>query len=426
MTTTRRAWLYVCRNKKRTILLFLLFMVLITISLLGFALNTASKNAVKELRSSIGGYFTIQTGVDSTEQTDEALLTQIKNLDHISKYNGIDMYFLCTEELSLLPGLYHGMGTTDEFTPKLLACTDTSLHERFLTSSFQLIEGRHITETDTAKAIIFKDVAERSGLTVGDTFNACTKDDLRSWNPEAGSFDVTFEVVGIYQTTRSEAVAPGTPEYELQENIVFTDINTAKQMYQVKFPDRSAEEYRYSSGFMFFVDDPVNIPQVVEDLKQQPFANWDSFAISENSAAYQQAAAPIQKAETISFFLLLVILVISIGILALVLLMWTRERMTEIGILISLGISPKGIFEQILLENYITVVPAFIVSILLSMLLSGGVGRLIGTMEDQIHIGMGQILIVLICTAAVILITVFLASISIMRKNPKDILTDLS
>ena len=426
MTTTRRAWLYVCRNKKRTILLFLLFMVLITISLLGFALNTASKNAVKELRSSIGGYFTIQTGVDSTEQTDEALLTQIKNLDHISKYNGIDLYFLCTEELSLLPGLYHGMGTTDEFTPKLLACTDTSLHERFLTSSFQLIEGRHITEADTAKAIISKDVAERSGLTVGDTFNACTKDDLRSWNPEAGSFDVTFEIVGIYQTTRSEAVAPGTPEYELQENIVFTDINTAKHMYQIKFPDRSAEEYRYSSGFMFFVDDPVNIPQVVEDLKQQPFADWDSFVISENSAAYQQAAAPIQKAETISFFLLLVILVISIGILALVLLMWTRERMTEIGILISLGISPKGIFEQILLENYITAVPAFIVSILLSMLLSGGVGRLIGTMADQIHVGMGQILIVLICTAAVILITVFLASISIMRKNPKDILTDLS
>ena len=426
MTTTRRAWLYVCRNKKRTILLLLLFIVLITISLLGFALNTASKNAVKELRSSIGGYFTIQTGVDSAEQTDEALLTKIKNLDHISKYNGIDMYFLCTEELSLLPGLYHGMGTTDEFTPKLLACTDTSLHERFLTSSFQLIEGRHITETDTAKAIISKDVAERSGLTVGDTFNACTKDDLRSWNPEAGSFDVTFEVVGIYQTTRSEAVAPGTPEYVLQENIVFTDINTAKQMYQVKFPDRSAEEYRYSSGFMFFVDDPVNIPQVVEDLKQQPFADWESFVISENSAAYQQAAAPIQKAETISFFLLLIILVISIGILALVLLMWTRERMTEIGILISLGISPKGIFEQILLENYITAVPAFIVSILLSMLLSGGVGRLIGTMAEQIHVGVGQILIVLICTAAIILITVFLASISIMRKNPKDILTDLS
>lgn len=426
MTTSKRAWLYVQRNKKRTILLFLLFSVLITISLLGCAIYTASGEAVKELRSSIGGYFTVEMGADGAVKTDEALLTKIRTMDHISQYNGIDTYYLYAKELSLLPGSYHGTGLVGEFTPKMVACTDTSLHERFLTASFQLIEGRHITESDSNQAIISKEVAQLSGLKVGDTFTACTKDDLRDWQPGLGSFETVFEIVGIYQTTRSEAVAPGTPEYELQENIVFTDINTAKQMYQVKFQDRSPEEYRYSSGFMFFVDDPVNIPQVVENLKQQSFADWDSFVISENSAAYQQAAAPIQKAETISFFLLLVILVISIGILALVLLMWTRERMTEIGILISLGISPKGIFEQILLENYITAVPAFIVSILLSMLLSGGVGWLIGTMADQIHIGVGQILIVLICTAAVILITVFLASISIMRKNPKDILIDLS
>ena len=426
MITIKRAWLYVQRNQKRTVLLFLLFTVLITISMLGFALNTASKNAVKELRGSIGGYFTIEMSADSEDKTDEALLEQVRSLDHISKYNGLDTYHLYTDGLSLLPGRYHGTGMTGEFTPKMIGCTDTSLHERFLSSSFQLIEGRHITEADQGKAIISKEVAQLNGLSIGDTFSGCTKDDLRGWQPGLGDFEATFEIVGIYQATRSEPVEPSTPECDLQENIIFSDIFTAKQLYQVKFPDRSPEEYRYSSGFMLFVDDPVNIPQVVEDLKQQPFANWDSFVISENSAAYQQAAAPIQKAETISFFLLLVILVISIGILALVLLMWTRERMTEIGILISLGISPKGIFEQILLENYITAVPAFIVSILLSMLLSGGVGRLIGTMAEQIHVGVGQILIVLICTAAVILITVFLASISIMRKNPKDILTDLS
>ena len=315
MTTMKRAWLYVRRNKKRTILLFLLFTVLITISVLGFALNTASKNAVKELRGSIGGYFTIEMGADSKDTTDEELLEQVKSFDHIKKYNGIDMYFLCTEDLDLLPGLYSGMGTTDEFTPKMFGCTDTSLHERFLSSSFQLIKGRHIIESDKHKAIISKEVAQLSGLSVGDTFIACTKDDLRSWNPAAGTFETELEIVGIYQATRSEPVRPGTPEYQLQENIVFTDISTAKQLYQVKFPDRSPEEYRYSSGFMLFVDDPVNITAVVDDLKQQPFADWNSFVISENSAAYQQAVVPIQKAETISFFLLIIILLISISIL---------------------------------------------------------------------------------------------------------------
>ena len=177
---------------------------------------------------------------------------------------------------------------------------------------------------------------------------------------------------------------------------------------------------------MLFVDDPVNITAVVDDLKQQPFADWNSFVISENSAAYQQAVVPIQKAETISFFLLIIILLISISILSLILLMWTRERMTEIGILISLGISPKGIFGQILMENYLTAIPAFVVSTVLSILLSGSVGRFIGVFGEQLHVGVAQVFMVFICTVAVILITVSLTSISIMRKNPKDILIDLS
>lgn len=426
MTTIKRAWLYVRRNKKRTISLFLLFTVLITISMIGFALHAASKNAVKELRSSIGGYFTIEMGADSKDKTDEALLTQLRTRDHISRYNGVDTYYLYTGELTLLAGCYRGTGMTGAFTPKMIACTDSSLHERFLSSSFQLIEGRHLTENDQSKAVISREVAQMSGLSLGDTFSGCTRDNLRGWQSEFGEFETTFEIVGIYQATRSEAVEPGTPECDLQENIVFTDISTAKQFYQVKFPDRSSEEYQYSSGFMLFTDDPVNIPAVVADLKQQSFADWDSFVISENSAAYQQAAAPIQKAETISFFLLIIILLISIGILSLILLMWTRERMTEIGILISLGISPKRIFEQFLMENYLTAIPAFVGSAVLSILLSGSVGRFMGRLGEQLRVGVPQMLTVFICTIAVILVTVFLTSISIMRKNPKDILIDLS
>ena len=106
--------------------------------------------------------------------------------------------------------------------------------------------------------------------------------------------------------------------------------------------------------------------------------------------------------------------------------MWTRERMTEIGILISLGISPKRIFEQILMENYLTAIPAFVGSAVLSILLSGSVGRFMGILGEQLRVGVAQMLTVFICTTAVILVTVFLTSISIMRKNPKDILIDLS
>ena len=425
MTTSKRAWLYVRRNRKRTILLFLLFAVLMTISLLGFALHAASSAAVRELRGSIGGYFTIQTGASGAEKTDEALLQQVKTLDNVRTYNGVDTYYMYTEGLSLLPASWHGTGQVGEFMPKFIGCTDSSLHERFVSVSFQLAEGRHIGPDDQGKAVISKDVAALNGLAVGDTISASVVQGVRDWPEDACGTQAEFEIVGVYSATQSEPAGPATPECDLQENIIFTDIASAKRLAGIKFPNRSAEEYVYSSGLMLFLADPAKMDETVSMLRQQPAADWDSFVISQNSAAYQQAAAPIQKAETISSFLLLVILVISIGILSLTLLMWTRERMTEIGVFISLGISGRGIWGQLLLENYIVAAPAFAAALLLSMALVGPIGGAVGLLEG-VRIGAAPAAAVLVCAALVILITAFLASLSILRKKPKEILIDLS
>lgn len=426
MSANKRAWLYVRRNTKRTLLLFLLFTILMTISLLGFTLHTASSAAVKELRGSIGGYFMIQTGAEGRERTGDALLNQVKTLDNISRWNGIDTYYMYAEGLQLMPGSYSGSGTVGEFMPKCIGCLDSSLHERFLASSFQLAEGRHITPDDVHTVILSKDVAERNGLTVGDTIPLSVVEGVRDWRGNAYGTQVTLEIVGIYITTRNEAVSPTTPESELQENILFTDSNTAKELFLIKFPDRTVEDYTYSSGIMMFLEDPARMEETVALLKQQPYADWDSLILSENSAAYEQTAAPIQKAETISRLLLLIILVISIVILSLILLMWTRERMTEIGILISLGLSVKDICKQMLMENYIVAGPAYLISVLLSALLAGQVGRLVGGVLEQVQLDAVQAVIVLVCAAVVVFVTVLLASVSIMRKRPKDILTDLS
>ena len=371
MSTYKRAWLYVIRNKKRTVLLFLLLTVLMTISLLGLALYAASGDAVKALRSSIGGYFTIQTASGGEQNTDEALLQQVRTLDNISKYNGIDTYYMYTDGLELTPGSYRGTGLPGAFVPKFIGCTEPALHERFVAASFLLDSGQQITADDRHKALISKENARLNGLAVGDTFVASVVEGVAGWQPEQYGTQVEFEIVGIYQIARGEPSAPGTPESELQENIIFTDINTAKELYQIKFPDRAAEQFDYSSGLMLFLDDPARMEETVANLRAQPYADWDGFVISENSAMYQSAAAPIQKAEVLSLILLLVILVLSIGILTLVLMLWTRERMNEVGVLLSLGIPSCGIAGQIVLENYMVGLPAFLAALLLSLGLSG-------------------------------------------------------
>lgn len=430
MPTTKRAWLYVVRNPKRTVLLLILLVALMTISLLGLALYSASGDAVKELRSSIGGYFTIQQSAEGTQKTDEQMFEQVCTLNNVSRVNGVDTYYMYCDGLDLIPGSYSGTGLPGEYVPKFVACTSSELHERFVAVSYQLADGRQITPEDEHKAMVSKEVAELNGLSVGDTLHAGVVEGVSGWQPEHAGTQVDFEIVGIYSVTRSEPASPSTPESELQENVVFTDINTAKELYQIKFPDRPAAQYNYSSGIMLFLDDPAQMEQTVADLKAKPYADWDGFIISENNARYEQTAGAIQKAETISFFLLLVILVLSVGILALILLMWTRERMTEVGILISLGISPKAITGQIVLENYYVALPSFLIAALLSLGLSGVIGNAIGGLLQDIklasYIGPAQLALVAVIAAVVIAVSVLLASISILRKKPKDILTDLS
>lgn len=83
-----------------------------------------------------------------------------------------------------------------------------------------------------------------------------------------------------------------------------------------------------------------------------------------------------------------------------------------------------------MLENYYVALPAFLIAALLSFSLSGVIGNVIvGLLQDiqlASYIGPVQLLIVAVCAALVIAVSVLLASVSIMRKKPKDILTDLS
>ena len=279
---------------------------------------------------------------------------------------------------------------------------------------------------DVHKVVLSQDIARKNGLAVGDTVTGSVVEGVRDWQENAHGTQAGFEIVGIYAATRSEPVSPATQESELQENMLFTDISTAKERFHAKFPERTEKDYTYRSGLMLFLKDPARMEETVSLLKQQPWADWDGLVISENSAAYQQAAGPIQKTASISLFLLAVILVISIVLLSLTLLMWLRERVTEIGILISLGLSARDICGQLLLENYMVAAPAYGLSVLLGAALAGQAGRLAGGVLDSVKLSAAQAVVILVCAAAVVLATVLLASLPVTRKRPKDIFTDLS
>ena len=62
----------------------------------------------------------------------------------------------------------------------------------------------------------------------------------------------------------------------------------------------------------------------------------------------------------------------------------------------------------------------------ITILISSHILEELSKMLDSVRLSAAQAAAVLACAAAVVLVTVLLASLSITRKRPKDILTDLS
>ena len=65
MNFMNRAWLYIVRKRGKSILLFVILLVMATFVLTALALGNASKSAQQDLRQSLGGSFLI--GFDYTE-----------------------------------------------------------------------------------------------------------------------------------------------------------------------------------------------------------------------------------------------------------------------------------------------------------------------------------------------------------------------
>ena len=66
MNFMNRAWLYIIRKKGKSILLFVILLVMATFVLTALALGNASQSAQRDLRKSLGGTFLV--GFDYTEK----------------------------------------------------------------------------------------------------------------------------------------------------------------------------------------------------------------------------------------------------------------------------------------------------------------------------------------------------------------------
>ena len=106
-----RAWLYITRKRSKSVLLFLILLVLTTLVTAGVAVGNAAGRASLELRRTMGSYFKIEENQQYTgarTAITDVLVERIAGLSEIKNFNKIILQYLMVPDLVLEPGRFTG------------------------------------------------------------------------------------------------------------------------------------------------------------------------------------------------------------------------------------------------------------------------------------------------------------------------------
>ena len=477
MSIIKRAFLYVARKRGKTILLFAILLIMATFVLTGLSIWKASEAAQLNLRQSLGGKFDIyvdwenspyvvkeiikdnefdeETGktsnsflIYSTVQLTPEEIAAINSVPGV-KYSSARYDVLARfDNLSLFPGTV-SVAENLQHRTKVFGVCGTETDELFTTGTLTLTEGRHITSEDQSVAIISGDLAEKNELHIGDYITT------HIYNPEDDDFtgeEMQVQIIGLFTPNVTEQLGETVTTFDKIQNRIFMDLQTSIKI--------NNDEINYGfSAVNVTIDDPQNMKQVVSAVKNLPVIDWNAFTIEIDNEVYEKAAAPLTTLNELVVTLLVVIIVVSAIILALILTLWTKTRIHEIGVFLSVGIWKSAVIGQYLAEVLLIAVFAFGLSYFTSDAVAGQIGNHLleqsvqVEQEDnssstpsavdvgadtliqkplptengiQVSVEPDSLALFYLIGFAIIIVAVSISSITVMRLKPREILSKMS
>ncbi len=477
MSIIKRAFLYVTRKRGKTLLLFAILLIMATFVLTGLSIWKASEAAQLNLRQSLGGKFDIyvdwenspyvvkeiikdnefdeETGktsnrflIYSTVQLTPEEIAAINSVPGV-KYSSARYDVLARfDNLSLFPGTV-SVAENLQHRTKVFGVCGTETDELFTTGTLTLTEGRHITSEDQSVAIISGDLAEKNELHIGDYITT------HIYNPEDDDFtgeEMQVQIIGLFTPNVTEQLGETVTTFDKIQNRIFMDLQTSIKI--------NNDEINYGfSAVNVTIDDPQNMKQVVSAVKNLPVIDWNAFTIEIDNEVYEKAAAPLTTLNELVVTLLVVIIVVSAIILALILTLWTKTRIHEIGVFLSVGIWKSAVIGQYLTEVLLIAVFAFGLSYFTSDAVAGQIGNHLleqsvqVEQEDnssstpsavdvgadtliqkplptengiQVSVEPDSLALFYLIGFAIIIVAVSISSITVMRLKPREILSKMS
>ena len=293
----------------------------------------------------------------------------------------------------------------------------------FSSGVFSLLKGKMIEATDIHKIMIHEELASKNQLNLGDTI---TLDVIQQETGEKKKVD--YEIVGIFSGKKQETYTGLTSDFS--ENTVFTDYQSIHQLF-------SSELGEVVTGLNIFASSSEELLKMKQAIEALPF-NWEEFVIENQKQDFDDILESITGLQSMVQWMTVGILIAGAVVLSLMLMLSVRERIYEIGILLSIGIHKAWIIGKFFVELFLLTIPAIFVSLALGpMMVQQLMNGFISMDSEQSPLGnfiskgaqQGVLTIFSQSYALLAIVIVFSLAVTLgifLMKKPKEILSKIS
>ena len=425
----KNAVAYVARRRCRTFIIFIILTLVLACIHVCLNIIISSDNVEKSL------YKASNSSLSIVKKGDQGTF-EIKNFAGLKKVNGVSEVIPRYEGVATLVGsnVVNGNQTVirddvpSEFrnAVSVQAATRTEREVFFSSGVFNLEEGRHITRGDKGKVLVHRKFAEHNKLKLHDKISL--KFLKSDGNAASGGYTEILEIVGIFSGKMQEKHT-GMPS-DLSENTMFTDYDSSQKGLGY------TGDSRVASSITVTTNSPENLETAEKNIRKLNL-DWSKFETTKNNGAFKEASESLSGVKNIMRIMTLSILGGGTIVLSLILVLWLRERIYEIGILLSIGVNKLAIVGQFILELIFVSIPAMISALIVGNVAysfivdgfassdeSGALAR------DLSEGGIGASFTTFAMSYALLLMIIFVSVVitsgAILIRSPKEILSKIS
>ena len=373
----KNAIAYITRKRNRTLIIFIILTIVLSCLYSCLTIMKSSNEIEKTL------YESSNSSISITKKDGKYFnVNQFKDIEKIKEVEKIIIQYdglAKLKDAKVVSGeqRINREDLSDEFknVVSFEATNNTKRNILFSSRVFTIKEGKNIEENDKNSIIVHEEFAKQNNLKLGDEVNLELLDIEESGKIKSHK----FKIIGIFSGKKQETYIGLSSDFS--ENMVFVDYSTSQEILN------KSENNKIANKILMYSSSAESTDLALNKLKELKI-DESKYFVQKDSNAFEESLESVSGIKHMIKIMTYSIMLGGIIVLSLILILWLRERIYEIGIFLSIGTSKIQIIMQFIFELLFISIPSIISSLFLgNVLIKVIAGGLINSENSMISGG---------------------------------------